>query len=122
MKITSSRILLDNVKLYACHGVDPQERLTGAYFYVTLEADVDFSQAMQTDSLTGTVSYAELFHCIREEMSTPSQLLEHVAGKILNRIFSDFPAVGHLRLRLTKENPPMGADCREAGVEVEADR
>ena len=122
MRITSSRILLDNVRLYARHGVEPQERLTGAYFYITLEATADVSDAIQTDGLAGTVSYADLFRCVKEEMSVPSLLLEHVAGRILSRLFEEFPEITHLRLRLTKENPPMGADCRQAGIELEATR
>ncbi len=52
----------------------------------------------------------------------PSKLLEHVAGRILQRLFDDFPSISRIRLTLTKENPPMGADCREAGVEIEAER
>ena len=55
-------------------------------------------------------------------MDIPSKLLEHVAGRILQRLFDDFSSISRIRLTLTKENPPMGADCREAGVEIEAER
>lgn len=122
MKVKNSRILLPRVRFYAHHGVDPQERLTGAYFHVGMEADTDFSGAMQTDRLEGTVSYADLYESIKTEMDIPSKLLEHVAGRILQRLFDDFPSIIRIRLTLTKENPPMGADCREAGVEIEAER
>ncbi|MDE7379051.1 MAG: dihydroneopterin aldolase [Paraprevotella sp.] len=122
MKITSSRILLDNVKIHARHGVDPQEQLTGSYFYVTLEADTNFCSAIRNDRLADTVSYADLFRCVKEEMEIPSLLLEHVAGRILDRIFQTFPDITRLHLRLTKENPPMGADCHQAGIEIEAKR
>lgn len=122
MKICSSRILLEQVKLYAHHGVDPQERLTGAYFYVTLEADVDFQQALSSDNLNNTVSYADLFRCIREEMAVPSLLLEHVGGRILQRVFRDYPEVHRIHLILTKENPPMGADCKQAGIDIMAEK
>ena len=111
MKVKNSRILLPRVRFYAHHGVDPQEQLTG-----------DFNEAMQTDRLEGTVSYADLYESIKTEMDIPSKLLEHVAGRILQRLFDDFPSISRIRLTLTKENPPMGADCREAGVEIEAER
>ena len=61
MKVKNSRILLPRVRFYAHHGVDPQEQLTGAYFHVGIEADTDFNEAMQTDRLEGTVSYADLY-------------------------------------------------------------
>ena len=115
MKVKNSRILLPRIRFYAHHGVDPQEQLTGAYFHVGIEADTDFNEAMQTDRLEGTVSYADLYESIKTEM-------EHVAGRILQRLFDDFPSISRIRLTLTKENPPMGADCREAGVEIEAER
>ena len=104
MKVKNSRILLPRVRFYAHHGVDPQEQLTGAYFHV------------------GIVSYADLYESIKTEMDIPSKLLEHVAGRILQRLFDDFSSISRIRLTLTKENPPMGADCREAGVEIEAER
>ena len=77
---------------------------------------------MQTDRLEGTVSYADLYESIKAEMDIPSKLLEHVAGRILQRLFDNFPSISRIHLTLTKENPPMGADCREAGVEIEAER
>lgn len=122
MRITGSRIILDRVKIHARHGVDPQESLTGAYFYVTMEADTDFGEALHTDELSGTVSYATLYELIRQEMAVPSRLLEHVAGRILQRVFRECPTVARIRLKLTKENPPMRADCREAGIDIEAER
>ena len=122
MKVKNSRILLPRVRFYAHHGVDPQEQQTGAYFHVGMEADTDFNEAMQTDRLEGTVSYADLYESIKAEMDIPSKLLEHVAGRILQRLFDNFPSISRIHLTLTKENPPMGADCREAGVEIEAER
>lgn len=122
METKRQTILLRRVRVYARHGVDAQEQLTGAYFYVDMAVDADFSTALRTDDLTGTVSYADLFRCVKEEMAFPSRLVEHAAGRILERVFHDFPSVARIRLTLTKENPPMGADCREAGVEVEAER
>ena len=122
MKGKNSRILLPRVRFYAHHVGDPQEQLTGAYFHVVIEAVTDINEAMQSDLLEGTVSYADIYVRIKTEMDIPSKLLEHVAGRILQRLFDDFPSISRIRLTLTKENPPMGADCREAGVEIEAER
>jgi dihydroneopterin aldolase len=51
-------------------------------------------------------------------MHQPSKLLEHVAGRIAKAIEKDFPKVSSIDLTLTKKNPPMGAACDGAGVEV----
>ena len=118
MKLMSSKIYLRNVRFHAFHGVLPQERIVGNDYLVNLVLDYDFSSAMKTDDLQGTLNYAEVYQKVREEMAVPSKLLEHVAGRIGHRLFSDFPEIQKRPLSITKVNPPMGADSDGAGVEV----
>ena len=118
MKLMSSKIYLRNVRFHAFHGVLPQEGIVGNDYLVNLVLDYDFSSAMKTDNLEGTLNYAEVYQKVREEMATPSKLLEHVASRIAHRLFSDFPEIQKLQLSITKVNPPMGADSDGAGVEV----
>lgn len=118
MKLMSSKIYLRNVRFRAFHGVLPQERIVGNDYLVNLVLDYDFSSAMKTDDLQGTLNYAEVYQKVREEMAVPSKLLEHVAGRIAHRLFSDFPEIQKLQLSITKVNPPMGGDSDGAGVEV----
>lgn len=118
MKLMSSKIYLRNVRFHAFHGVLPQEGIVGNDYLVNLVLDYDFSSALKTDELQGTINYAEVYQKVREEMAVPSKLLEHVAGRIAHRLFSDFPEIQKLQLSITKVNPPMGADSDGAGVEV----
>lgn len=118
MKLMSSKIFLRNVRFRAFHGVLPQEGIVGNDYLVNLVLDYDFSSAMKTDDLQGTLNYAEVYQKVREEMAVPSKLLEHVAGRIAHRLFSDFPEIQKLQLSITKVNPPMGGDSDGAGVEV----
>ena len=53
-----------------------------------------------------------------EEMQKPSCLLEHVAGRIGRRIFSQLPLVEAIDISVAKINPPMGADIGSASVEL----
>ena len=122
MKINQTKIFIKKARFFAHHGVLEQERYTGANFYVNLEARVNFVHALQTDELTDTVSYADLFDIVRTEMETPSQLIEHVGGRILEHIFSSYPEVENITLEIIKENPPMGADSEGAGIRIEAAR
>lgn len=118
MKLMSSKIYLRNVRFHAFHGVLPQEGIVGNDYLVNLVLDYDFSSALKTDDLQGTLNYAEVYQKVREEMAVPSKLLEHVAGRIAYRLFSDFPEIQKLQLSITKVNPPIGADSDGAGVEV----
>ena len=87
MKLMSSKIYLRNVRFHVFHGVLPQEGIVGNDYLVNLVLDYDFSSAMQTDELQGTLNYAEVYQKVREEMVVPSKLLEHVAGRIAHRLF-----------------------------------
>ena len=118
MKATHMYIRLQGMQFYAYHGVLPQENLVGANFYVDLKLKTDFTRAAETDCLAGTVSYADIQAAVKEEMSIPSQLLEHVCQRIARRLFHDFPSIESIDLSLYKENPPMGACAQRIGVEA----
>ena len=62
--------------------------------------------------------YADVHTAVKAEMDIPSKLLEHVCGRIINRLFRDFPQIEEITLKLAKRNPPMGADIEAAGVEI----
>ena len=118
MRITSSYIILRNVRFHAFHGVMPQERKVGADFLVNLRVGYPLEQAMQSDEVSDTLNYAALYEVVKTEMMQPSNLLEHVAGRIADAVVKRFPQVTSIDLDLTKQNPPMGADCDGAGVEI----
>lgn len=117
-----SYILLNELHFHAFHGVGTQEQLVGNDFVVSLKLRTDLSRAMQSDEVNDTVSYADVFQSVKEEMEMPSQLLEHVAGRIIQRLFDDYPTVEEITLTLLKRNPPMNADIASAGVEVTVKR
>ena len=118
MQATDMYIRMEGMKFYAFHGVMPQENVVGSYFYINLKLKTDFTRAAETDVLEKEASYAEIYTIVKEEMETPSKLLEHVCQRIAQRIFTDFPTIEAIDIRLNKENPPMGACAKNIGVEV----
>ncbi len=111
-------IRLEKLRVRAFHGVLPQERTVGGDFVVTLRIGYPWQQAMDTDDVGDTLDYASVYCLVRSEMAVPSQLLEHVAGRIVRALLNDFPLITSIDLWLTKVTPPMGADCDGAGVEL----
>ncbi len=122
MQATNMYIRMEGMKFYAFHGVLPQENLVGANYYIDLKLKTDFSRAAETDELEGTVSYADIYASVKEEMDMPSKLLEHVCQRIALRIFKDFPTIEAIDICLFKENPPMGACAKRIGVGVHYER
>ena len=114
----SSYIFLDRMRFFAHHGVGGQETLVGNEFVVNLRLKVDIGHAMQTDDVTDTVSYAEVYEAVK----VPSKLLEHVGGRIVKRLLGEFPQIENIELKLSKRNPPMGADIEAAGIEIHTSR
>ena len=111
-------IFLNNVRFYAFHGVMPQEQKVSGEFLVDLRVGYPIDRAMETDEVADTLNYAELYALVKHEMEIPSRLLEYVAGRISRAIQVRFPQVSSINLKITKKNPPMGADCNGAGVQV----
>lgn len=118
MTLTGSKVWLRRVRFYACHGVMPQERTVGGWFTVTVAVGYDLSRAMDSDDVADTLNYARLYELVSREMAVPSQLLEHVAGRIVRAISEEWPQATSVDLWLDKDNPPMGADSEGAGVEI----
>ena len=122
MRITSSHIILQEMRFYAYHGVLPQERIVGGDYTVSVEVDVDVTSAIEHDVVDVTLNYAELYEVVQNEMLTPSDLLEHLAGRIGKAIMTAFPQVKAVDLIVMKDNPPMGADCKGAGIKLHIEK
>ncbi|MBQ4083182.1 MAG: dihydroneopterin aldolase, partial [Bacteroidaceae bacterium] len=63
------------------------------------------------------VNYAEVYEVVRREMAVPSQLLEHVCGRIATALLDAFAPLQRVRVSVTKRNPPIeGAGSCESAV------
>ncbi len=118
-----SRITLNDMHFYSYHGVLPQESVTGTDYTVSLQLHTDITRAMVSDALPDTIDYSAVYAVVKAEMQQPTKLLEHVCGRIVRHIFSEFSAVEAVDISIDKSNPPMaGADLRSAGVRLSISR
>lgn len=100
-------IELKGMQFFAYHGVFPEEREKGNDFVVDLCCKYDISAAMGSDNLADTLNYAAVYNLISEQMAIPSNLLEHVAGRIASEIEREFPEILHFSISIAKQNPPV---------------
>ena len=114
----TGRVFVKNIRLHAFHGVMPQERVTGNDYLVSVSADCPLAVAAESDSVDDTLNYAHIYNIVKEEMALQSNLVEHVAGRIGRRVLAEFPLADNVRVEVVKLNPPMGAACDGAGVEL----
>lgn len=112
----TTKITLQAMKFYAYHGVLEQERRVGNTFVVDLTLTAPLEKAVQSDQLEDTINYAEIYELTKQEMNIPSQLLEHVAGRICRALRHHFPQIEQIEIRVSKLNPPFGGDVHSASV------
>ena len=121
MQLQSSVITLRRLRFYAYHGVMPQERQVGGHYEVSLRLSLgSIDDAVFADQLRATVNYAEVYETVKAVMAVPSELIEHVAGRILQAVFVRFRKVKEAEVTVTKSMPPMGADCDGVSVTLKA--
>jgi dihydroneopterin aldolase len=112
-------ILLEGMEFFAFHGCFKEEQIIGTKFIVDLAVDADTSVAEDSDHLRDTLDYVGLYRCVKKEMEQKSFLLEHVAKRIVTAVTAEFPAVGSLRLKIAKINPPMGGKMHQVCFETQ---
>jgi dihydroneopterin aldolase len=112
-------IKLQNIRTFSFHGCLEEEGKIGSDYRVDLDIKTDLRKSSQTDELKDTVDYVLLNTIVEEEMDIRSKLLEHVANRIITRIFKEIPAVSRIVLAVSKLNPPIGGDVEAVTIEME---
>lgn len=118
----NGRVALEGLEFHAFHGVYPHELESGNWFEVDIAVETDFIEATIKDELAGTVNYETLFRIVKEEMASPSKLLETVAEKIIIDVLKALPMVKGVEVKISKLNPPIGGKCRKATVSLSKTR
>ena len=118
-KINMGQIYLENIRTYSHHGCMKEETVVGSEYRVDLWVDADLTVASSSDDLNDTPDYVVLHQIVVKEMKIPSRLLEHVAQRIIERIKSSVKDLDHIRVRVSKINPPIGGDIQSVSVLLE---
>ncbi len=96
--------------------------LIGSDYRVDLQVYANLSKPAESDKLSETVDYVHLNKIVREEMAIRSNLLEHVAKRIIDRVFLDLPMVDKAQVEVAKINPPIGGDVESVSVKIQNSR
>lgn len=112
-------IKLKNIRTFSYHGCLIEEGKIGSDYSVDLEVKTDLRKSCVSDQLEDTVDYVLLNRIVEEEMAIRSQLLEHVAHRIIKRIFDEVASISRVKLGVSKLNPPIGGDVESVTIEME---
>ena len=116
----TDEILLEGMRFYAYHGVNPEERALGQRFVVDVVLAVGLRRPGQSDDLADTVSYSAVYKVVRGIVEgEPRNLIEAVAEEIAAAILMGFRQVARVTVTVRKPEVPMkGSLLDAAGVRI----
>ena len=104
----ADRIRLNEMVFYGYHGALPEERALGQRFVVDVEVAADLRPAGESDDLTQTINYSELYAAAHDVVTgPPCNLIEAVAERIAGRILAEQPLVENVLVRVRKPGVPI---------------
>ena len=110
---------LTGMEFHAFHGCLESEKREGNRFVVDFKAACLVGKAARTDRLADTVDYGEIYQTVRKEMEQPSELLEHVARRILEAVEARFPKrFLQIKVTVSKQHPPVDGPCEWSRITV----
>lgn len=111
-------IEIEGMKFYSFHGHFESEQIVGNEFLVNLKIETDCSKAADSDNLEDALNYQTAYEIVKTEMEQKSHLLENVANRILDSLYSHFISIIKAEVKISKMNPPMGGEIEKVSVTI----
>ena len=117
------KISIKGLKLFAYHGVNPEEKENGQNFVIDLDYYVNFARACQMDTLDDTVSYAKVVKTIRRVFTAEKyDLIERAAQVIADAVLDEFEDIFKVEVTLKKPEAPISAEFDYVAVSIMRER
>lgn len=117
------KIIIEDLKVFAHHGVFDFEKENGQNFYISTWLDINLQKASLSDDLSDTVSYADVVEKIKEYVSANTfDLIETLAEGISNLILDNFSPVKAATVEVKKPEAPIDADFKCVSVKIKRER
>lgn len=113
------KIYINDLKIFAYHGVFTHENQNGQNFYVNAVLDVDTEQAGITDELTYSVDYGSVCELIKKIMTEHVyQLIETVAQAVATGILCNYKLVKSVEIEIKKPEAPIDMEFNSVSVKI----
>ncbi len=121
--IIMDKISIKGLKLFAYHGVNPEEKENGQNFVIDLDYYVNIARACQMDTLDDTVSYAKVVKTIRRVFTAEKyDLIERAAQVIADAVLDEFEDIFKVEVTLKKPEAPISAEFDYVAVSIMRER
>jgi dihydroneopterin aldolase len=109
-------IQIENMEFYSFHGHFKEEQIVGNKFIVDLTIETDMTVPAASDNLKDAVDYQRAYQIVKLQMEKKSHLLENIAGRIIEAIYSEMKDIKRVTVKVSKMNPPMGGKIGSVSV------
>lgn len=114
------QIKIENLEIFANHGVYPEENRLGQKFLVSCILYVDTRKAGKTDDLEASVNYGTISHLIKEKMEEKNyRLIEAVAEQLAEEILLFDEKIRKVMVEVKKPWAPVGLPLETVSVKIE---
>lgn len=110
------KIIIKDIRIFANHGCLEEEEKIGSAYSVDVMVKANLKKSAVSDILSDTVDYVHINKIVKEEMAIRSALLEHVANRILNRMFVEIAMIEKATVKVSKINPPIGGNVADVSI------
>lgn len=118
--MTGDYIKITNLKVFAHHGVFPEETRDGQDFYVNAKLFLDCKKAGKTDNLSDSLNYGEASHFITDFLQNHTyKLIESVAEQLAEAMLLSMPVLKGVKIKLCKPHAPIGLPFENVSVTIE---
>ncbi|XP_047052763.1 dihydroneopterin aldolase 2-like [Lolium rigidum] len=113
------KLILRGMQFHGFHGVKQEEKKLGQKFVIDVDAWMDLAAAGDSDDISHTVSYTDIYRIVKGIVEGPSHnLLESVAQSIANSTLLKFPQISSVRVKVEKPHVAVQGVVNYLGVEI----
>lgn len=113
------KIIIDNLKVYAHHGVYKEENENGQNFYINAVLYTDTRKAGMEDRLELATNYGEVCQFIHQFVrGNLFKLIETLAEKLAEAILIEFRLIDEVQIEIRKPEAPIGLEFESVSVEI----
>ncbi len=112
-------IKIKGLKIFAYHGVNPEEKENGQNFIFDIDLYVNINKACRSDDVNDTVSYAKVVKTVRRVFTAEKyNLLEKCAQVTADAVLDEYKDVFKVEITLKKPEAPVNADFEYMAVNI----
>ena len=113
------KIRIEDLQIYAHHGVYPKENEIGQNYYISVELETDTRRAGVMDDLNLSTNYGDVCRFLHSFLTTHTyKLIETAAERAAEKLLLTFPHVRRVTMEVKKPEAPIPFPFRTVSVRI----